>query len=450
MTTVAGASGPAGGPRSAARAASARGGRREEILDAAAAVFASSGYAKTSLRDVATECGILPGSLYHHFESKEAIAVELVVRYQAELERVGQAALDQAATRNEEPVLGAVLALSARIAECAVKHRAALQLTSYEAPAGASEHMVEVVRRQPATIRAAMATILQQGYAEGVIKPEIDVALFAEHLCETMRHVGIGVLHRDANARLVAVVMCHLLIAGCARPASDRKLDRSAALRSANASIRSWSDTARSGPEGKTAALMSSARREFGRRGYEATTIRDIAAGAGMGTGSVYRFIQSKESMLESIMRAFHAKLSDGYREVLATDSTTVEKLDALTWLNINILQDSPQEFAIQSAWQRTAPPTVSGLSRPRRARAAQIRELVAAGLRRGDLRGGPDGVAPTLDTLAMCYRDLIWPATMVELAGPHRTFAHCRSTLVRGAAVPAEITSSVRDLGLL
>jgi len=55
------------------------GSRRTEILDTAAALFASSGL-RTSLKEIADACGILPGSLYHHFESKEAIIVELVER----------------------------------------------------------------------------------------------------------------------------------------------------------------------------------------------------------------------------------------------------------------------------------------------------------------------------------------------------------------------------------
>ena len=40
------------------------GGRRAEILDTAARLFASSGM-RTSLKQIADACGILPGSLYH-------------------------------------------------------------------------------------------------------------------------------------------------------------------------------------------------------------------------------------------------------------------------------------------------------------------------------------------------------------------------------------------------
>src|SRR5580658_10164006 len=77
------------------------GARREEILQTAGTLFASSGL-RTSLNEIADAAGILPGSLYHHFESKEAILVELVRRYYADLDRIGEIAhekLDQADPR---------------------------------------------------------------------------------------------------------------------------------------------------------------------------------------------------------------------------------------------------------------------------------------------------------------------------------------------------------------
>ena len=411
--------------------------RRQEILDTAATVIASSGYVRTSLKDIADACGIQAGSLYHHFESKEAIAVELVARFQAEMGRVGDEALRSVTAEDAGSPREQIIALCTSIAECAFAHRAAMQLTSYEPPAGASAEFVELVRSQPASIIAVMTEILRRARAEGVIKRDIDVELFAAELCELMRHAGLGIFYRDANAREIAAVVCHLVLdGGPARPVSDRQLDRSPARQAANAAIRAWADRDQAGPGDRTAALLSVARAEFARRGYEATTVRDIAAAAGMRSGNVYRFIESKDAMLESIMRSYHTRLSDGYRAVIASDSTTVEKLDALTWLNINILESFPEEFAIQRAWMRAIPPAASDLSVHQRERAGQIREVVAEGLRLGELRAvRSDSGQPSVDVLASCYRDLVWPSALVYIAGPERALAHCRATLVRGAA---------------
>lgn len=52
--------------------------RRNQILAIAAKLFANGGYSATTVRDIADEAGILSGSLYHHFSSKEAIAREIL------------------------------------------------------------------------------------------------------------------------------------------------------------------------------------------------------------------------------------------------------------------------------------------------------------------------------------------------------------------------------------
>jgi TetR/AcrR family transcriptional regulator, cholesterol catabolism regulator len=51
----------------------------DEIVAAAAKVFRTKGYHAATVRDIAEEVGILKGSLYHHFESKEAL-LYLVVK----------------------------------------------------------------------------------------------------------------------------------------------------------------------------------------------------------------------------------------------------------------------------------------------------------------------------------------------------------------------------------
>jgi AcrR family transcriptional regulator len=68
---------PVGRPRSGDRQ---RPGRtpREEILDAAAELFTSRGYAATSTRMIADAVGIRQASLYYHFTSKEELLEELL------------------------------------------------------------------------------------------------------------------------------------------------------------------------------------------------------------------------------------------------------------------------------------------------------------------------------------------------------------------------------------
>ena len=57
---------------------------RERILDVAVSAFAERGYSGTGIAYILGEAEVPKGSFYHHFASKEALAVEAVHWYAAE------------------------------------------------------------------------------------------------------------------------------------------------------------------------------------------------------------------------------------------------------------------------------------------------------------------------------------------------------------------------------
>jgi AcrR family transcriptional regulator len=59
--------------------------RRELILSTAAEMFARKGLRATTVRGIADAVGVLSGSLYHHFPSKDAIVDEVLSRYLDEI-----------------------------------------------------------------------------------------------------------------------------------------------------------------------------------------------------------------------------------------------------------------------------------------------------------------------------------------------------------------------------
>ncbi|HEY8523947.1 MAG TPA: TetR/AcrR family transcriptional regulator [Acidimicrobiales bacterium] len=215
---------------------SADGARRTDILETAERLFASSGL-RTSLKEIADACGILPGSLYHHFESKEAIIVELIERYRAELDDIAARALDELQDAGPESVAERIVALSSSIAECAVRHRAAVLLTFYEPPSGASDELVRVVRGTPAAIEKAMLETLRLGRASGDIRSSIDLEALADRFCTTTLSVFPGVPGTDQ----LPAIRCRILLDGIAAQApSDGELDRSAAFRAAQKVVETW------------------------------------------------------------------------------------------------------------------------------------------------------------------------------------------------------------------
>ena len=407
------------------------GTRRNEILQTAASLIASSGL-RTSLQEIADAAGILPGSLYHHFESKEAILIELTLRYQEDLNRIGQTAQARLDEPDSRPVAEKIIELGTAIASCAVEHRAALQMSFYEGPS-TDPKLMKLTRQQPTAVHEAMLQTLRAGRWSGYIKPDVDLSILADRICQSMLQVGLHVIRDKASADQVAGLMCRIILQGlAARPPTDSALDRSKAFAAASDVIATWAHDSDADPSDKAAHLRAVARTEFGRKGYEVTTIRDIASAAGLGTGTVYRVIGSKDELLDSIMRSFGQKVEAGWVSVLRSDASPIEKLDALSWVNVNALDQFSDEFRIQLAWMRQSPPTTNpGWSYATRLR--QMKALLSEGIRSGEIRiDTPSGAM-----LARCIIGMQWiPENILRTVGIRPALVLARDTVLRGVAV--------------
>jgi AcrR family transcriptional regulator len=150
--------------------------RHDEILAAAGALFAEEGHRNTSMREVAAASGILAGSLYHHFPSKEAIAVELVEEYHADLVR----AVRESEPTGPDPVAN-LRAFAREVAEVSHRHRAALQLSWYEAAPTANS--------EPASLDWRWRTLIGDAVAAGAIDDKIDTGVL-RHMPRARDHRG--------------------------------------------------------------------------------------------------------------------------------------------------------------------------------------------------------------------------------------------------------------------
>ncbi|GAA3418349.1 TetR/AcrR family transcriptional regulator [Streptosporangium vulgare] len=83
-----------GGTRRAATSGPAS-ERRDHLVKLAAELFARKGFQATTVREIAEEAGILSGSLYHHFDSKETIVDEVLTTFLDDLVGRYRTALDQ-------------------------------------------------------------------------------------------------------------------------------------------------------------------------------------------------------------------------------------------------------------------------------------------------------------------------------------------------------------------
>jgi|694.fasta_scaffold110028_2 AcrR family transcriptional regulator len=74
---------------------------------------------------------------------------------------------------------------------------------------------------------------------------------------------------------------------------------------------------ARTLDETKRAAILAAARATFCRDGYEAAKMSDIAAEAGVASGTLYLYFKSKEALASAIGEDFFKRLSEQFGEIV-------------------------------------------------------------------------------------------------------------------------------------
>ncbi|SFQ09284.1 DNA-binding transcriptional regulator, AcrR family [Amycolatopsis arida] len=156
-------------------------GRRAELLALAARLFAERGYVSTTVRDIADAAGILSGSLYHHFDSKESMADEILRGFLDEL--FGTYAEIVAAGLGPRRTLEAVVTASFRSIH---DHPAEVAIYQNEAKHLAQFDRFDYLERRNAEFRRLWNTILTDGVRDGVFRADLDVELVYRFIRDTV------------------------------------------------------------------------------------------------------------------------------------------------------------------------------------------------------------------------------------------------------------------------
>jgi AcrR family transcriptional regulator len=155
--------------------------RRAELLELAATMFAERGFRATTVRDIADAAGILSGSLYHHFDSKESMVDEILTRFQEEL--FGR--YEEIVARGTGPreTLEAVVVASF---ESIDRHHAEVAIYQNEAKYLAQFERFGYLRERNTQLRKLWAGILEDGVRAGVFRADLDVELVYRFIRDTV------------------------------------------------------------------------------------------------------------------------------------------------------------------------------------------------------------------------------------------------------------------------
>ncbi|CAN5541764.1 TetR family transcriptional regulator KstR2 [soil metagenome] len=155
--------------------------RREELLEIAARLFAEKGFKNTTVRDIADAAGILSGSLYHHFDSKESMVDEILSTFQDELFGTYDAILlsdADARSKLEQAVQVSFEAIDQHRDEVAIFQNEAAYLGGFERFAYLAER-----NRQS---REVWITLLDDGVRTGALRADLDIELTYRFIRDTV------------------------------------------------------------------------------------------------------------------------------------------------------------------------------------------------------------------------------------------------------------------------
>jgi TetR/AcrR family transcriptional regulator, cholesterol catabolism regulator len=141
----------------------------DDIVAAAARVFRTKGYHAATVRDIAEEVGILKGSLYHHFESKEALLYLVVKEPIAQMFRT-MAAIAEADLTPTEKLRRAI---SAHL-EAFDRHYPHLFVYLREREA-VKRRFREMIGYSPKDYERQWQQILREGVENGEFRPDLDI-----------------------------------------------------------------------------------------------------------------------------------------------------------------------------------------------------------------------------------------------------------------------------------
>lgn len=155
--------------------------RRDELLSIAGELFADRGLRSTTVRDIADAAGILSGSLYHHFDSKESMVDELLRDFLdslfARYREIVEANLSATETIRQL-VVASFEAIDSRHTAVAIYQNEARQLTGQD--------RFEYIAERNLEFRTLWESVLRRGVEEGDFRADLDIDLVYRFMRDTV------------------------------------------------------------------------------------------------------------------------------------------------------------------------------------------------------------------------------------------------------------------------
>jgi AcrR family transcriptional regulator len=155
--------------------------RRADILARSAELFATRGVAATTVRDIGEAAGVLSGSLYHYFPSKDALVGEVLAGFMADVQRRFAEAARRSRTPDET-----VQALIHETLALIEEHPHPTAMYQNDRQYLRERGLLEPVASASRAVRAHWLTALEAGIVDGSFRGDVPPEVTYRSLRDTL------------------------------------------------------------------------------------------------------------------------------------------------------------------------------------------------------------------------------------------------------------------------
>lgn len=146
--------------------------RRAHLVQLAGELFAEKGFRATTVREIADAAGILSGSLYHHFDSKESIGDEILSAFLDDV-----LAGYRGAVRDTDDPRAAIEQIVRSSTATLSRHRAALTMLQNDWNYFSGQPRFAYLRKAMKEIEQTWVQQLERGKETGQFRADLDARL---------------------------------------------------------------------------------------------------------------------------------------------------------------------------------------------------------------------------------------------------------------------------------
>lgn len=190
--------------------------RRDNVLARSAELFAQRGVSRTTVRDIGEASGMLAGSLYHHFSSKDAIVRELIESYMEAIHDNLRSVVD---TPDAPPatIRSLVLQTLTLIAE----HPHATSIYQNDQQYLREHGLLQPVEEASGRVRSLWMRTIEAGIVDGSLRGDVPPDVIYRTMRDTLWGTHRWQTRGDYTTEELADLMVRLFLTGSAAPSAQ-------------------------------------------------------------------------------------------------------------------------------------------------------------------------------------------------------------------------------------